>query len=109
MSLSRYRTVWIIALFDLPTRKAEQRKAAATFRKQLLKEGFTMLQLSVYARPCPGEEGARSLKKRLRSNLPAEGHVRLISITDHQYSRMEVFLSQKKRPVAEAPSQLELF
>lgn len=109
MSLSRYRTVWLLALFDLPTREACQRKAAATFRKQLLREGFNMLQLSVYVRPCPSEESATHLRQRLRKNIPAEGHVRLISITDHQFGRMEVFMAQKVKKPEAPPAQLELF
>ena len=101
--------MWILALFDLPVKEKEQRRQATQFRKTLLQEGFTMLQFSVYARPCPGEEAATAFRNGLRRALPLSGHVRIISITDRQFARMDVFLSQKSRSPEQVPSQLELF
>jgi CRISPR-associated protein Cas2 len=101
--------MWILALFDLPVKEKEQRRQATQFRKTLLREGFTMLQFSVYARPCPSEEAALAFRNGLRGALPQSGHVRIISITDRQFARMEVFLSQKSCDPERAPAQLELF
>jgi CRISPR-associated protein Cas2 len=42
--------MWIIVMFDLPTDTKEARKAYHEFREELLNDGFTMLQFSVYAR-----------------------------------------------------------
>ena len=39
-----WRTMWVIAMFDLPTDTAHVRKAYARFRKDLLNDGFTMMQ-----------------------------------------------------------------
>ena len=49
--LSAYRLMWILVFFDLPTYTAEDRKIATEFRKNLLEEGFTMFQFSIYTRP----------------------------------------------------------
>lgn len=45
-----WRTVWVLALFDLPVGTAHQRRSYARFRKDLLEDGFTMMQYSVYQR-----------------------------------------------------------
>lgn len=47
-----WRTMWVIAMFDLPTDTPKARKAYARFRKDLLSDGFTMMQYSVYIRHC---------------------------------------------------------
>ena len=52
MIISGYRAVWIFAMFDLPTDTDKARKDYTHFRKNLLKDGFAMLQYSVYARHC---------------------------------------------------------
>jgi len=51
------RHMWIIVFFDLPVKKPAQRRAATQFRKFLLKDGYIMLQYSVYARVCKGQDG----------------------------------------------------
>lgn len=49
-ALNRYKYMWIYVMFDLPTNTKQQRKNASLFRKMLIKDGFSMLQYSVYIR-----------------------------------------------------------
>lgn len=49
--------MWVIVMFDLPTDTPKARKAYARFRTDLLKDGFTMMQYSVYIRHCASIEG----------------------------------------------------
>lgn len=44
--------MWVLALFDLPVDKPESRRQYTRFRKELLDDGFTMMQYSVYQRHC---------------------------------------------------------
>ena len=39
-----WRSMWVIAMFDLPTALKTDRKAYARFRKDLIDDGFTMMQ-----------------------------------------------------------------
>ena len=48
--------MWILVLFDLPTETKKDKKAYALFRKQLICDGFTMFQFSIYIRHCPSRE-----------------------------------------------------
>src|SRR5690554_5890026 len=98
MELSGYRFMWLVAMFDLPTDTPKARKNYALFRKQLLQDGFVMMQFSVYIRHCASEENSTVHVKRVESFLPPDGEVRLLTITDKQYERMRVFWGKKRRP-----------
>ena len=101
--------MWLVAMFDLPTETKRQRKDYAQFRKSLIKDGFAMMQYSVYIRHCASRENADVHTQRTRAALPPDGEVRIICITDKQYERMEIFLGRKRKPTPAAPVQLELF
>ncbi len=101
--------MWLFAMFDLPVGTREQRKAYAQFRKRLLASGFTMLQYSVYARYCPSEEAAEAYRNRIRLNVPDEGQVRVLHVTDRQFGKMECYFWAKRKPAEEPPAQLMLF
>ena len=101
--------MWVVAMFDLPTDTKKARKAYAQFRKLLLKDGFTMLQYSVYARNCASQENAEVHVQRVESFLPPDGEVRILPITDKQFERMQIFWGKKRCTPEKAPSQLQLF
>ena len=104
-----WRSLWVIAMFDLPVDTPASRKAYARFRKNLLDDGFTMMQFSVYSRHCASIENAAVHVARMGDQLPPAGEVRFLTITDRQFSRIRVFWGRKRKPTAPAPSQLELF
>ena len=101
--------MWLLAMFDLPTDTKKARKAYTRFRKALIKDGFTMMQFSVYVRHCASEENAEVHENRVVSHLPPDGEVRVLTITDKQYERMRVFWGKMRKPTPPAPKQLELF
>ena len=101
--------MWVLAMFDLPVATARARRAYTQFRKKLLRDGFAMLQYSVYIRHCASEENAQVHYKRVAEFLPDEGEVRLLCITDKQYEKMGVFWGKKRQPPPPVPKQLELF
>jgi CRISPR-associated protein Cas2 len=101
--------MWIFAMFDLPTDTRKARKAYTDFRKRLMQDGFTMLQYSVYVRHCSSEENADVHYNRISSFLPPDGEVRLITLTDKQFARMETYWGKMRKPAPRAPRQLELF
>lgn len=108
-ALSGYRPMWLFVMFDLPVRTREQRREYARFRKLLLREGFSQLQYSVYARYLGSEEVSDSFRARIRTDLPPKGQVRLVSLTDRQFGKMEVYCGKKRTPTESAPEQLLLF
>lgn len=96
-------------MFDLPVETAKERKAYVRFRTFLLEEGFMMLQYSVYSRCYASEEATKPIKRNIRKNLPEWGKVRVFSITDKQFGKMECFAEKKKAARERKAPQLSLF
>ena len=96
-------------MFDLPTDTKRAKRAYVDFRKVLLKDGFTKMQYSVYIRHCASEENADVHICRVERAVPADGEVRIITITDKQFERMRVFWGKRRKKPEPPPQQLELF
>jgi len=101
--------MWVFVFFDLPTATKKDRYEYTQFRKRLVRDGFTMLQYSIYTRHCNSRENADVHIKRTKNGLPPKGEVIIFSLTDKQFGMMEFFryASEVERP--ETPQQLELF
>ena len=98
--------MWLVVMFDLPTLTLEERKSACRFRTALLRQGFAMLQLSVYVRRCRGLP--ETTLSEVRRSLPASGNVCIVELTDQQYEAVAQFDSGR-RVVFEKPSALVMF
>ncbi len=101
--------MWVLVFFDIPVETKKQQKAAIRFRKQLLEDGFSMFQFSIYIRNCPSRENAEVHIKRVKNMLPEYGHVGLLTITDKQFGMMELFYSKQPKERPPTVQQLELF
>ena len=82
----------LLVFFDLPVQEKLERREAAQFRNFLLKDGFYMVQYSVYCRICSNVEAAKTHEQRILRNLPHHGSVRLMIVTDKQYGDMRILL-----------------
>jgi CRISPR-associated protein Cas2 len=109
MIVSGYRLMWVMVMFDLPTDTPKARREYTRFRKSLTTDGFLMLQYSVYGRACPSEENAVVHAGRVQANLPPDGQVRVLNLTDRQFARMQIFYGRKRAKAENAPEQLEFF
>ncbi len=109
MSASKDRFMWLFVFFDLPVGTKTDRRAATRFRNFLLKDGYMMLQFSVYARICNGQDRVTKHLQRLKSQIPQSGSVRAMQITDKQYERMSILVGEKKNNEKTKAEQLVLF
>ena len=57
-----YKIMRMLCMFDLPVETEEERRAYRIFRKNLMQEGFVMMQYSVYVRVYPSREYANRLR-----------------------------------------------
>lgn len=108
--------MWLFVFFDLPVTTKKEMKAAARFRKDLEKDGFTMMQFSVYIRHCGSRESRDVHINRLKQLIPESGKVSILSVTDKQYSDIYNFWGKPKGTKSKitqknttGPVQLELF
>lgn len=84
-----------IVVFDLPVGTKYQRKVATNFRKALLDDGFEMLQFSVYTRLCNNRDNANMHIARIKKIAPKSGSIRIINVTENQYSNMQIIAGEK--------------
>lgn len=109
-SYGGFRIMWVVVMFDLPTGTRSERKHYTRFRKRLVEQGYVMLQYSVYGRPCPSDENAQMHVKRVQAALPpVEGQVRVLTLTDHQFGRMQIFQGKRPQNPEQPPDQLTFF
>ena len=94
---SPFRMGWILAMFDLPVMTETERRAATRFRKDLLDNGYLMVQFSVYARPCVTYEQMELHIARIKRLIPTAGNVRLMFMTDEQWKKSYTVIGENYR------------
>lgn len=100
----------LLVFFDLPVVTKTERRAYTVFRRFLVNDGYDMIQFSVYGRILNGNDALEKHMKRLINNLPPEGSVRCLSVTEKQFASMKLLvglpLFQEKKV---NPQQMLLF
>ena len=86
----------LIVFFDLPVKTEKEKRAYIQFRKDLIKDGYYMIQYSVYGRLCNGIDSVNKFTERLKKIVPCTGSVRALSITEKQYASIMILAGQKK-------------
>jgi CRISPR-associated protein Cas2 len=99
----------VFVMFDLPTNNKTERSYATRFRNELVKQGFYMLQYSVYVRVCPNIETAQTATDKVNAITPGTGAVRAMIVTEKQYNNMFVFLGNKYRLDAPETNEKRLY
>lgn len=82
----------MMVFFDLPVVTKAERRAYTQFRRFLLNDGYDMIQFSVYGRILNGNDAEGKHMKRLLANLPPEGSVRVLTVTEKQYASMKLLV-----------------
>lgn len=95
--LNKYELMWIFVFFDLPVVEKKERKDATKFRNLLLDNGFNMVQYSIYTRLFSGKDACKKYYRLIQDNLPKEGKVDILTVTDAQYSNIISFNARKKQ------------
>ena len=101
-----YRYMRILLFFDLPVNTPADRHEYNVFHRYLLKNGFLMLQESVYCKLAFNSSVVQSIVANLYKNKPSEGLIQILTITEKQYSRMEFILGDKTTDVIDTDERL---
>lgn len=86
----------LMVFFDLPTYSSTDTKNYNIFRKFLIKEGFIMMQESIYTKILLNGTMANLLMERLKKNLPPKGIVQTLLISEKQFANIEYLVGEKK-------------
>lgn len=98
----------VIVFFDFPTLTAEDRKNYREFRKQLLKNGFYMLQESVYCRMVLNQSAENNLRQTLRKMKPKNGLVMVLSVTEKQFARADIIVGDLKTDILDTDDRITI-
>ena len=89
----------LMVFFDLPMLTDKDRREYTHFHKFLLKNGFIMMQKSVYTKLVINNVTSAAVKQKVKHNLPPAGTVELLEVTENQFSRIEYLVGKKQELV----------
>lgn len=96
----------ILVMFDLPTETAEDRRNYRKFRSTLIKNGFVMMQESVYCRMVVNRTVENAVIAVIRRNQPPKGLVQVMSVTEKQFTKTIYIVGKSERDVIDSDERL---
>ena len=96
----------VLVFFDLPVVSTKDRREYTKFRKYLIKNGFMMLQESVYVKLALNTTAADIIMTNIKRNKPPLGLVQMLLITEKQFSRMEFVIGESVADVVDSDERL---
>lgn len=89
----------IFVFFDLPMDTLEEKREYRKFRKALIKNGFIMMQESVYCKLMTTPSVENSVKNMIQTNKPSKGVVQTLVVTEKQFVKMEYVVGENKSDI----------
>lgn len=96
----------ILVFFDLATETLENKREYRRFRRYLIKNGYIMLQESVYAKLALNKTVVDASIAGLRNNKPSQGDIQVLAITEKQFQRIEYILGERKTDIINTDERL---
>ena len=96
----------VIVFFDLPTLTGDDQRNYRKFRKNLIKSGFMMIQESVYAKLALNGTQVQQITDEVKSFRPTGGSVQILSVTEKQFSKMEMISGKCSTDVVNSDERL---
>ncbi len=87
-----YSFMRLILFFDLPMVTKSEKRVYNQFRKYLIKNGYIRMQFSVYCKLFGNRDAAVKHINVLKQNLPLDGQIRTMLVTEKQYSRIAILV-----------------
>lgn len=85
----------VMVLFDLPNVSKVEKRNYVKFRKEIMNDGFIMLQYSIYTRFCRDPQDAQKHIKRVQAVAPKDGNIRILCVTEKQFEDMILVIGEK--------------
>ena len=80
----------VIVFFVFPVKTKKDRRGYSNFRKYLVKSGFMMMQESVYSKLALNQNVVNGICDSIKKHKPSAGLVQMLTVTEKQYSKMEM-------------------
>lgn len=104
--MSGFRFMRMMVFFDLPTLTLEDKRNYRKFRKMLIKNGFIMLQESVYCKMMTSPSMEKSIRNMIHSNKPPKGLIQTITITEKQFVKMDYVVGECTTDIIDSEERL---
>ena len=96
----------IILFFDLPVETSADRREYTRFHKFLIKNGFMMMQESVYCKLSLNATAQNTVLNNIRKHKPPKGLVQILTVTEKQFSRMEFVVGEYNGDIINSDERL---
>ena len=96
----------LLIFFDLPIETSKNRREYTRFHKFLIKNGFIMMQKSVYSKLVINNVTSSAVREKISKNLPPEGIIELLEVTENQFAKIEYLVGEKQSIVEESMDRL---
>ncbi len=64
------------------------------FHKYLIKQGYMMMQFSIYCKLFGNRDAAVQHVQTLKKDLPLKGQIRVMMVTEKQYSKIQLLVGE---------------
>lgn len=96
----------VMIFFDLPVGTAAERKEYSRFRKFLIRNGFLMMQESIYTKIVLTPAAAAAAIRKVRFASPSEGLVQALTVTEKQFAGMELIVGSTEKETIDSTERL---
>ena len=96
----------LIVFFDLPVDTSAQKREYAGFRKFLIRNGFVMMQESVYSKIVLNATAATAVQKNIRKHKTSGGLIQMLLVTERQFERMDIVVGEAQKTVIDSDEKL---
>lgn len=104
--MAGFRFMRMLVFFDLPTLTNEDKRNYRQFRKSLMKNGFIMLQESVYCKMMTSPSMESSVKNMINKNKPPKGLIQTLMVTEKQFVKMDYVVGEYSNDVIDTEERL---
>lgn len=104
-----YRFMRLLVMFDLPMETLDDQRNYRQFRKTLIRNGFVMMQESVYTKLMVSPPAHSTVMQTLRKNKPPRGFVCALEVTEKQFAAMECLVGESCSEVLNTDERLVIF
>ena len=96
----------LILFFDLPSVTKEEKRLYSRFVKFIKKNGFYMLQESVYVKLAINKQIIDSTIDKVNRILPSDGYVIVLPVTEKQFNNMTIMIGEENSSVISSDERL---
>ena len=104
--MAGFRFMRMLVFFDLPTFTTEDKRQYRQFRKLLIKNGFIMLQESVYCKMMTSPSMENLIKLLIHKNKPSQGIIQTLVVTEKQFVKMDYVVGEYTGDVIDTEERL---